>query len=378
MIIAEYGDVFPPELDGVGAVIRSYCEQFTAMGDECYYIAPENKSENRKFGFRTMLYAGFRFPNEPYRVGVPFLDVQYRRNVRDIPFDVIHSHTPFSAGLEARRVAKRLGVPLVTTFHSKYYDDFLEKTGSRLLARLGVRILLHYYNRCDEVWAVNGATAEVLRSYGYKRPIRIMPNGTDPTEASAEAIASVDEAYALYDKRVLLFVGQMNWKKNIRAILDAFRLMLREEPTLRLLLVGQGASEEEIRSYINELGITNAVIMTGHIADRERLMAIFARAEALIFPSLYDNAPMVVREAAAVGTPTVLLRGSCAAEGFEDGVNAVLCENTPEAIAAGAFRAMDHSAEIGEGARSTILVPWRSVVSRVRARYAELIEQKKK
>lgn len=376
MKIAEYGDVFPPELDGVGAVIKNYCEQLAAMGDSAYYIAPGHRKDGRGFTFHTMLYAGVKIPTEPYRFGVPRLDARYRQNVRNIPFDIVHAHSPFSAGLEARRIAKKRGVPLVATFHSKYYDDFLQKTHSKLLARLGVGYVVRFYNKCDEVWTVNEATAEVLRSYGYKKAIRIMPNGTNIPQVSPEALARAEERIGADGRRVLLFVGQLNWKKNIRQILNAFCRIHQKENAL-LVMVGQGPSEGEIRAYCRELGLTNSVAFTGHIADRDTLMGIYSLADALLFPSIYDNAPMVVREAASVGTPAVLIRGSCAAEGITDDVNGILCENTPESVAEGAFRAIANSAVLGEAAKKTIPIPWQTVVSDARARYMELIEAKK-
>ena len=77
--------------------------------------------------------------------------------------------------IAARHIARRRGIPLVATFHSKYYDDVLKATHSRLLAWLGVKYILSFYNSCDEVWAVNESTGQVLREYGYKGPMAVMP-----------------------------------------------------------------------------------------------------------------------------------------------------------------------------------------------------------
>lgn len=143
------------------------------------------------------------------------------------------------------------------------------------------------------------------------------------------------------------------------------------------MLVGQGPDEEDIARRVRELGLEERTVLTGHVADRGLLMGIYACADLLVFPSRYDNAPMVLREAAAAGTPAVLLAGSCASAGIEDGVNGLLCEDSPESIAACIERGLEHKGELGEAARRTIPLPWRAIVAQARERYLALIERKK-
>ena len=133
-----------------------------------------------------------------------------------------------------------------------------------------------------------------------------------------------------------------------------------------------------MQEMAKELELSDNAVFTGHIADRDSLKGLYARADLFVFPSLYDNAPMVVREAAAAGTPSLLIRGSCAAEGVTDGVNGFLCENTPENIAKGMERALLTAKEVGSRARQTIPVPWSGIAKTVAARYAALIERKKR
>ena len=133
-----------------------------------------------------------------------------------------------------------------------------------------------------------------------------------------------------------------------------------------------------MQTLSEELGLAEQTVFTGHIADREILKGLYARADLFVFPSLYDNAPMVVREAAASGTPSLLIRGSCAADGVTDGVNGFLCENTPEDIAKCMARALLTAKQVGERARETIPIPWNGVAKQVLDRYAALIERKKR
>ena len=95
MIIGEFSDVFPPELDGVGAVVRAYAEELTRAGDECYYIAPYGVPA-QPLACRTLLYRSVKVPREAYSFGLPAADPAFRRALDAIPFQLAHAHSPFT------------------------------------------------------------------------------------------------------------------------------------------------------------------------------------------------------------------------------------------------------------------------------------------
>lgn len=380
MIIGQFCDVYPPHIDGVGRVVEAYARELSKTQEACYYIAPKNvdtKFPDRDEGFPVIRYASIPIPNEAYRLGIPHVDPVYMHDLRKIEFDVVHAHSPFTAGIEAQRVAFERKIPLVGTFHSKYYDDIYQKTHSEVISKTVVSIIVSFYEHCDEVWTVNEATADVLRGYGYRGDIVIMPNGTNlwyPTDADAK---QAEERFGLGTGPVFLFVGQQNFKKNTDSIIRAAALYQRKNPNFRLVFAGQGPDAEQMQALAESVGIGGNTVFTGHLSDPETLMGLYARADLFVFPSLYDNAPMVVREAAAAGTPSLLIKGSCAAEGVTDGENGFLCENTPEDIADGMARALNTAKAVGERARETIPIPWSGIAKRVTERYTRLIEWKK-
>lgn len=382
MIIGQFSESYPPHIDGVGMVVRSYCEELSALGHTCYYIAPKNAGRQYENAapetFPVMKYASLPIPNEAYRVGLPAFDLAFLLDLNRIPFDIVHAHTPFVSAIESLRIARERKIPLVATLHSKYYDDILSKTHSEVIADAVVQRVVQFFGKCDEVWTVNDATAEVLRGYGFTGEIVVMPNGTNLWYPTKEDAKKAELRYDLGRGSVFLFVGQQNFKKNTDSILKAAALYKRTGEPFRIVFAGQGPDAERMQALAAELGLTEEAVFTGHIADREILKGLYARADLFVFPSLYDNAPMVVREAAAAGTPSLLIRGSCAADGVTDGVNGFLCENTPEDIAAGMARALQSAKQVGERARETIPVPWRGIARQVLDRYELLIERKKR
>ncbi|MDD3213554.1 MAG: glycosyltransferase [Eubacteriales bacterium] len=377
MLIGQFCETYPPTLDGVGRVMLGYCQGLEALGHEALYIAPNNPLYPEQVNCETLLYDGFRIPGEAYRVGFPRLSKSFRNAVGQMKFDLVHAHSPFFAGREARRIAERDGVPLVATFHSKYYDDFYKATGSKTLAKAGVRYAVDFYNTCDEVWAVNGKTAEVLTAYGYRGEIVVMPNGTDPFTLSESERREAEKRYPVRkDVPVLIFTGQLNKKKNTESILRACALLKDRGMDFQLVMVGRGPDERFLRGLAEELGIGDKVLFTGFLSHRATLMSLYERSDLMVFPSIYDNAPMVVREAAAMGTPALLVAGSCAAEGVTHGENGFLCENSVEAIAQGIVDALPRAQAVGLRAKQTIPIPWNRLMEQVVARYQALIERK--
>lgn len=378
--IGEFSDTFLPIVDGVGRVVHSYAEGLCQLGHQVTVVAPMGDTGYRGgYPYDLVDFIGMRVPLvRQYQTGEAVADGHYRRRIREVELDICHSHSPFLAGSEALRLAAQRNIPLVGTFHSKYYDDFLKTLKSETLAKLGVKLVVDYYSRCDEVWAVSDSTADTLRGYGYTGEIQVMQNGTNLRDVDPDALAEAERRWDFGDLPLLLFVGQMDWKKNINCILEACAALRRSGFVFRLALAGQGPDRDAIDRRVDELGLRENARLVGHITDTKLLDALFARASLFVFPSLYDNAPMVVREAAAMGTPAVLARGSTAAEIIRDGENGLLCENDGEDLARvirGALADSEHLARMGAAARESIPIPWQGILAQVADRYADLIER---
>lgn len=375
--IGQFTDTFLPIVDGVGRVVKAYAENLCRLGHQVAVVAPMYDTGFRGgFPYELVEFNAKALPGlKQYRIGEAVLDPHYRSRMRMIELDVIHAHSPFTAGSEALRLAAVRKLPLVASFHSKYYDDFLKATHSESLARMGVKIVVNYYNRCDEVWAVGKNSADVLSSYGYTGEIQVMPNGAEIRSVSPADVAEVTRRWSLGEDPVILFVGQMDWKKNILTLLEACAKMKAGGCRFRLLLAGQGMDLGKIRQKIDDLGLQDQAETLGHISDISLLDGLYARASLFAFPSLYDNAPMVVREAAVMGTPSVMVRGSTAAEVIRNGENGYLCENDPEDLARvmeGALKNPEQLKQIGENAKETIPVPWCKVLEKAVERYERL------
>ncbi len=376
--IGEFSDTFLPVVDGVGRVVQAYAETLSAMGHQVTVVAPMYDTGARGgLPYELLDFIATPLPGmKQYRLGEAMLDAHYRKRIRMVELDIVHAHSPFTAGSEALRLASVRKIPLVATFHSKYYDDFLKATKSESVAKMMTKFVVNFYNRCDEVWAVGNNTADVLRSYGFKGEVQVMPNGATLRTVNPSDVEEVTRRFSLGDEPMVLFVGQMDWKKNILTVLEACAELKKQGKKFRLLLAGQGIDLHAIEQKLHELNIQDIAQTLGHITDTSLLDGLYARAAVFAFPSLYDAAPMVVREAAVMGTPSVMVRGSTAAEVIRDGENGYLCENDPKDLARVIRGIMEDPAaagRVGENARDTIPVPWSRVLETAAERYARLV-----
>ena len=378
MIVGQFCDSYPPTLDGVARVTFSYCETLGKMGHAAYYIAPKNPDAPEYPFLNTILSPGVKIPTEQWHVGLPAFGFKYRKNLKEIPFDIVHAQSPFIAGHEALRIAKKLNVPLVSTFHSKYYDDFLQRTHSKKISQLLTNNLIEFYNRCDAVWAVNDGTANVLREYGFGGKITVMENGTDLEEVPPETLEKM-KLRIKYSKNIplLIFVGRHNKQKNIQGVLESCKILKDRNVDYRLVTAGDGPDFDKLVKLCYKLDLDDKVQFLGHIDDRAEIMALYSLADLLVFPSLYDNAPMVLREAAAMGTPGLLVSGSTSAENLVDGKNALIAANdSPEAIAGRIQNGLTILKEVGANAQKTIPVSWDRIMEKVIDEYTALIREK--
>lgn len=381
LLVGQYLDTYLPVIDGVINTVQNYARWLNTDHFPCYIAAPAAPRGYVDLEpYPIIRYRSVPIKKRPpYRYGLPWLDRRFMNLEIDLSPSLIHAHAPFAAGEEARRIAHQRKIPLVASFHSKYYDDILQATGNKFLAEQAVQLIVHFYHHADHVWTANSATARTLRDYGFQKSPEIMPIGSDllfPEDREA-AIDAVNLRFGLKaDEDLMLFVGQLILQKNLAMLLDAAILYKRSGGKFKLLMVGEGYAQSELNRKAEEAGLGDDIIFAGLISDRSLLSAIYLRADLFTFPSLYDTAALVIREAATADCPSLLIAGSNASEGIHDGITAYLCENSAESFFQGIQRAFgqpDQRRAIGLQARQSLGRPWRDIVNDVAARYREII-----
>jgi glycosyltransferase involved in cell wall biosynthesis len=372
-------------MDGVANVTKNYAYWIKKKYGKSFVVTPEYPAYVDDEIFPVLRYPSIPLVGrKPYRMGIGQHNPKLWKKLSTLDVDIVHAQSPFSAGNIALQFARQKDIPLVATFHSKFYDDFKEVTRSDVISMMMTHLVVDFFNYADAVWAVNESTRDTLISYGYKGPVDVVPNGADfdvPQNLDM-LIKSTNEEYGLTDdKLVFLFVGQMIKQKNIPMIIDSLGLLKKSGLDFTMLFVGEGKSIDDFKSQIAQLGLKDKTQFLGKILDRDRLKSIFARADLFIFPSVYDNAPVVTREAAAVGTPSIIVKGSNASEGVIHGENGFLCENSPESLAESIKKIVADPGVLkkaGAKAQTTIFRSWENIMDEVVVpKYMDIIDKYK-
>lgn len=381
LTVVQLNDSFPPTIDGVAQVALNYARCIQKSHGQSVVATPWYPDVEDHYDFPVVRYPSANVSKRlGYRAGYPFDPIAVTQVAKHAP-DIIHTHCPFVSTVLARVLRHYTGAPVVFTYHTKFEYDIERRVAFSPVRKVSVKFLLANIAACDEVWAVSHGAGENLRSLGYTGSYRVMENGTDFAKGRAEqaAIDAISAQYGLNDGLpVFLFVARMVWYKGLRLMLDGLAEAKARGHAFHALFVGDGMDRDEIMAYANELGLGEDCIFPGAIRDRELLRAYFSRADLFLFTNDYDTSGIVVKEAAACDCPSLLLRGSCAAEGVIHGQNGLLCENDPQSFADAlevAWQSPERLKEMGLDAAETVYLSWDEAVNRAYARYEEVLDE---
>lgn len=383
MNIGLFNENFPPIYDGVVLSVMNYAHWLRQKGHNVNVITPDAPNKDDTI-FPYPIHRYFSIPlfgRRPYRWGLPMFDRRFHKKIKDIPFDLIHAHTPFSSGNTALSIAKERNIPIIATFHSKYKADIERQVPLKCIVDKMVKDIVNFFNQVDEVWIPQASVEKTLREYGYHGPIHVMTNGNDFSDLNISSLRTKGKEYLKVkgNEKILLYVGQHIWEKNIELILKSLS-MIKDLP-FRFITIGQGYATTDIQKMAENLGLSHKIQMLGQISDREQLQSIYASADIFLFPSLYDTFGLVTREAAALNVPSVLVKGSDAADSIKDGHNGFLSDNEPEEFANCIKYLMENpeiTRTVGQNARQELITTWEEVISNAIERYNFIIEEKKR
>ena len=374
-------EAFPPTIDGISTVAKCYADIINKDLGEAVIVTPKNPNqEDYKYSYQIYRYKSLFTFGEGYPVGWPFKK-QFATDIIDMDFDILHSHCPIATSYFFRRINRIKRIPHVLTYHTKYEYDFESRLKSPALKKRAYGMLLNNIKSADEVWVTSSGTVDSLRKVGYQGDYVVIPNGCDLPKINA-----TDDECAMIRRKhnlpegipILLFVGRMMWYKNIGIILDAMKLLKDEDRDFRLIMIGMGPDEKAIKKYCHKLMLEDKVIFTGQLYDRNELQLYYAAADLLVFPSIFDTNGLVVREAAASATASVLVRDSCAAEGIVDGKTGFICFESPHSIARTIEKAVDNRdlvKRVGKNAQNDIYISWEDSIKNAYNRYQIVIDK---
>ena len=324
--IALVSETFPPEVNGVANTLGRLCQGLRERGHRLQLVRPRQADDTAPNDDQLLLTRGWPLPGYAgLQWGQSSLHKLLRRWQRNRP-DVLYIATEGPLGLSALRAARRLGIPVVSGFHTNF-QQYSDHYGFGLLTRLLTGYLRWFHNRSRLTLVPSPSQRLELQRRGFER-LELLARGVDgqlfhPVRRSAALRA---EWGLGEDEIAVLHVGRLAAEKNLQLLTRAFRQLQRDLPQqrLRLVLVGDGPLRTQLQAELPE------ALFCG-VQRGEALAAHYASGDLFLFPSLSETFGNVVLEALASGLAVVAFDQAAAAQHIRHGHNGALATPGDEA-----------------------------------------------
>lgn len=318
MKILVLSDVYFPRVNGVSTSIQTFRHELRRLGHEIRVVAPDygrptaDEDSISRVASRRVLFDPEDRMMRPRRLLRELAALGDRR------FDLVHIQTPFVAHYAGIRLARRLGVPCVETYHTFFeeylfhYLPILPKNAWRAVARLFSR---RQCNQLDGLVVPSAAMREVLIRYGVRTAMRVIPTGM-PGDAFVEGDGGAFRArHGIADGQpTLVYVGRVAFEKNIEFLLRVVAELKRTtHPGVVLIVAGEGPAEAPLRRLGTKLELESNLRFVGYLERGVELNSCYQAGDAFVFASRTETQGLVLLEAMSLGVPVVstAIMGTC-------------------------------------------------------------------
>ena len=309
MRILMVSDVYFPRVNGVSTSIETFRRTLAAHGVEVRLVVPRYGDEAAEDG--VVRVAGRPVPGDREDRLVGWRAMQRAVLAAAQDCDLIHIQTPFVAHYAGLRAARKLGLPVLATYHTlfeeylQHYARFLP--GGWLKAQ--ARAFSHRQcNALDAVVVPSTAMRQRLESYGVTAPLHVLPTGIPLARfARGDGPAFRARHGIPVGQPVALFVGRVAHEKNIGFLLEALVHARRLRPEVLLVVAGEGPAMADLQAQVRALGLHGAVRFIGYLDRQKALPDCYAAADVFVFASRTETQGLVLLEAMAAGLPVIAL-----------------------------------------------------------------------
>ncbi|MGL1832987.1 TIGR04063 family PEP-CTERM/XrtA system glycosyltransferase [Rhodocyclaceae bacterium SMB388] len=189
--------------------------------------------------------------------------------------DVLHAHSPVLDAIPAVRVGRRLGIPVTYEIRAFWEDAAVDHGSTRegsARYRLTRALETWALRRVDHVFTIcEGLRADIVGRGIAADKVTVIPNAVDIDnfQLSGDPDPVLRAELGLDGATVLGFVGSFYAYEGLDLLLDAFPSMLARRPDLRILLVGGGPQDANLKAQAQRLGVSDKVVFTGRVPHSE-------------------------------------------------------------------------------------------------------------
>lgn len=329
-------DTFSPSVSGVVTSVINLNKELVEMGHDVRILT---LSRDRYSGKKGNVYYIRSFGVNVYpdmRATVAFRDKCIKEILEWSP-DIIHSQCEFFTFLFAKRISKKLNIPVVHTYHTMYehYTSYLFRNvvlGKRLVSIFSREIA----NQVDMVIVPTEKVRESLENYRINKDIEVIPTGINLDKfkvkmAEDEKLRLKTELGIVEGNKVILFAGRLGMEKKIDEILLSLPPLLEKHRELIMLIVGDGPHRDSLEQTVKQLNIGDHVIFTGMVSP-DCIARYYQIADIFVSASESETQGLTYIEALANGIPEVCKYDKCLEGVLINGYNGFAYERPQEFI----------------------------------------------
>lgn len=306
-----YTDSFYPLVSGVSTAVIVLADALAQKGHHILIQAPSPKQKvDLSFLHPNVTVKYVRsvdiviYPDFRLGTRLPL----FLSDIKEFKPDIIHSHTPFSVGLEGFLVSKRLKLPLVQTFHTYFMDEEALKILGIRNARLakiigqgGWRLNRVLSRLCDVTIAPTEVVAADLREHGTPEPIVVCPNLLPPNSFAKSPRQN-------RTAQRFLFVGRLSPEKRVDLLIRAFAAARKKMPSAELLIIGDGPQRQNLFDLSLNLKVSESIRWFGKIPHRELIeRRLYHEGDVFVTLSRFETYGYTTLEAMAHQLPVIAL-----------------------------------------------------------------------
>jgi glycosyltransferase involved in cell wall biosynthesis len=295
--IAIYAGMFKKDQDGATKTLYELTNFLIESGIEvgiwAFSITPQKRDKLTLFTIPS-----FPLPFYPdYRISVP--NLKLRSQIRNFNPDVIHISVPDLIGVSMMRIAKKEGIPVLTSYHTDF-PSYLKSYKLEFLYKYVWKFFKWFYNRGKIVLVPTRIVKSQLLANGIKDVSLWVRGIHNDAYNPGFRTESLRKKWGAGGKKVILFVGRFVWYKNLKTFIRIYqKFELEKNNKVKFVLAGDGP----IRGVL-EQKMPNAVF-TGYVTG-ETLSRVYASSDIFLFPSTTETFGNVILEAFASGIPVVV------------------------------------------------------------------------
>ena len=359
LAIAFVTETFPPEVNGVSLTLARVVEGLHRRHHDVQLIRPRQGKADTG-GEHELALPGFPLPGYPgLRFGMP-AGRRLTRQWRQHRPDLVHVVTEGPLGWSAVSVARKLGIPVTSGFHTNF-DRYSVHYGMGWMRPAVAAYLRTLHRRTLATMVPTAALAADLAGEGLTG-VRVVGRGVDTQLYDpARRSKALRQSWGVdSDGPACLYVGRVAAEKNLALVKKTFAAIQVWHPNAKMIWVGDGPSAKQLAADHPDHHFAGMRI-------GEDLAAHYASADLFLFPSLTETYGNVVAEAMASGLPVIAYRSAAAAELIAQQKNGMVASPGDErGYVEGALWMLDEAERLGEmaeAARQTMLPrSWAGVV----------------